>query len=411
MSALVGTSKAHSAGRPISTSQIFFAMLRRDMRVARRELPFFLLRTTMQPLMLMVVFGYLLPKLGMMQGNYTTTLLPGVLALSIALSAVQSIALPMVAQFGFSREIEDRLLAPIPVRLVAAELVVAATLQGILAGLVVLPAGRLIMGPIPGLELANIFQVLAVTTIGAAAFSALGLFLGCAIQPQQIGLLFSTIVGPMIFLGVRTIHGQRSRRCRSSSTPCWSIPSCMWQRDCAGRSRPACHIWTRWSSLARSWCCWQCFGRWDCAASCVARLGRPTFRERRLKVRALLLLAVLSVFTATSAGAQSGSVTVRQMQAVTDSTGRCRVPGVPLRKQIVKVKRLGFSPLSAELTFTNTDTTETETSSTLAVRAKCCSTSTRSRRIRSRPSSTIAARRTSRSSSMSPAAGSRVASS
>src|SRR5258708_38763980 len=92
----------------VRASSVFFAMLRRDMRVARRELPFFLLRTTMQPLMLMIVFGYLLPKLGMMQGNYTTTLLPGVLALSIALSAVQSIALPMVAQFGFSREIEDR---------------------------------------------------------------------------------------------------------------------------------------------------------------------------------------------------------------------------------------------------------------------------------------------------------------
>jgi ABC-2 type transport system permease protein len=198
---LVGVTTTNYAGRPIAPSQVFFAMLRRDMRVARRELPFFLLRTTLQPLMLMTVFGYLLPKLGMMQANYTTTLLPGVLALSIALSAVQSIALPMVAQFGFSRDIEDRLLAPIPVHLVAAELVVAATLQGILSGLVVLPAGRLIMGPIPGLEIANIVQVLAVTTIGAAAFSALGLFLGCAIQPQQIGLLFSTIVGPMIFFG------------------------------------------------------------------------------------------------------------------------------------------------------------------------------------------------------------------
>jgi ABC-2 type transport system permease protein len=185
----------------VAASQIFVAMLRRDLRVARRELPFFLLRTTMQPLMLMVVFGYLLPKLGTLQAGYTATLLPGVLALSITLSAIQSISLPMVAQFGFSREIEDRLLAPIPVKLVAAELVVAATLQGVLAGLFVLPCGRLIMGAIPGLSIANVPQILLMTMLGAAAFSALGLFLGCAIQPQQIGLLFSTIVGPMIFFG------------------------------------------------------------------------------------------------------------------------------------------------------------------------------------------------------------------
>jgi ABC-2 type transport system permease protein len=184
-----------------TTTAVFFAMLRRDIRVARRELPFFLLRTVMQPLLLMVVFGYLLPKMGMMQAGYTSTLLPGVLALSLALSAVQSVALPMVAQFGFSKEIEDRLLAPVPTRIVALELVVAGTLQGLVAGLFVLPAGRLIMGPIPGLALSNAPEVLLVMVLGAATFSALGLFIGCAIQPAQIGLMFSSIIGPMIFFG------------------------------------------------------------------------------------------------------------------------------------------------------------------------------------------------------------------
>jgi len=194
-------SGSRASETPIVAAEIFLAMLRRDLRVARRELPFFLLRTVLQPLMLMVVFGFLLPRMGMLPKAYTATLLPGVLALAITLSAIQSIALPMVAQFGFSREIEDRLLAPIPTHLVALELVVAATIQGILAGLFVLPCGRLIMGPIPGLALANAAQVLSVMTVGAATFSALGLFIGCAISPQQIGLMFSTIIGPMIFFG------------------------------------------------------------------------------------------------------------------------------------------------------------------------------------------------------------------
>jgi ABC-2 type transport system permease protein len=176
-------------------------MLRRDVRVARRELPFFLLRTVLQPLLLMMVFGFLLPRMGMVTQAYTATLLPGVLALSLALSAVQSVALPMVAQFGFSKEIEDRLLAPIPSHLVALELVVAGTLQGILAGLVVLPAGRLIMGQIPGLALGNVVEIAAMMVLGAATFSALGLLIGCAISPHQIGLMFSSIIGPMIFFG------------------------------------------------------------------------------------------------------------------------------------------------------------------------------------------------------------------
>ena len=37
--------------------------------------------------------------------------------------------------------------------------------------------------------------------LGAAAFSSLGLFLGTAIQPQQIGLMFGVILAPMIFFG------------------------------------------------------------------------------------------------------------------------------------------------------------------------------------------------------------------
>lgn len=185
----------------LPVSDVFFSMLHRDVRVARRELPFFLLRTTMQPLLLMVVFGYLLPKMGMVADGYKATLLPGVVSLSLALSAVQSVSLPMVAQFGVSREIEDRLLAPIPSHLVALELVTAGTLQGLFAGLFVLPVGRLIMGTIPGLGFANAAQVLSVMLLGAATFSALGLLIGCAINPQQIGLMFSSIIGPMIFFG------------------------------------------------------------------------------------------------------------------------------------------------------------------------------------------------------------------
>jgi ABC-2 type transport system permease protein len=185
----------------VRASAVFMALLRRDMRVARRELPFFLLRTTMQPLMFVVVFGYLLPKMGFMGQGYTTALLPGVLAISLTFSSIQSVALPMVQDFGWTREIEDRLLAPVPIRLVAAEKIVAGVLQGILAALFVLPVARMIMGPIPDLTFGHFGDVLLITVLGAAAFSSLGLWLGTAIQPQQIGLMFGVIVAPMIFFG------------------------------------------------------------------------------------------------------------------------------------------------------------------------------------------------------------------
>jgi ABC-2 type transport system permease protein len=69
------------------------------------------------------------------------------------------------------------------------------------AALFVLPVARLIMGPIDALTLAHAGTLLGITLLGALAFSTLGLWMGTGIPPQQIGLMFSVIVAPMIFFG------------------------------------------------------------------------------------------------------------------------------------------------------------------------------------------------------------------
>jgi ABC-2 type transport system permease protein len=133
--------------------------------------------------------------------GYQTALLPGILAVSLSLSAIQSVALPMVQDFGWTKEIEDRLLAPVPTQLVAAEKIVAGVLQGIIAAAFVLPIARLVMGPIPDLTLSHAGEVLLIVLLGSLAFSSLGMWLGTAIAPQQIGLMFSVIIAPMLFFG------------------------------------------------------------------------------------------------------------------------------------------------------------------------------------------------------------------
>jgi ABC-2 type transport system permease protein len=185
----------------IPALRVFGAILLRDMTVARRELPYFLLRTTLQPLLFVIIFGFLMPKMGIVRAGYTGLMLPGILALSLTLSSIQSVSLPMMQDFGFTKEIEDRLLSPISHDLVAIEKMVSGVLQGIVAALFVLPIARLIMGPIPGLSFDHLSLLLAITILGGAAFSAIGLFLGTGIPPQQIGLMFSVILGPMIMFG------------------------------------------------------------------------------------------------------------------------------------------------------------------------------------------------------------------
>ena len=185
----------------VSPAKVFLALLSRDARVTRRELPYFLIRTLMQPLMFIIVFGTLLPKMGFMGDRYKATLLPGILGVSLTLSAIQSVALPMVQDFGWTNEIEDRLLAPIPIPLIAIEKVLVGAIQGLIAGLVVLPVARLIMGPIPGLTMAHLGETVFVALLGSATFSAIGLYMGTAIKPQQIGFMFSLIIAPMLMFG------------------------------------------------------------------------------------------------------------------------------------------------------------------------------------------------------------------
>ena len=181
--------------------RVFMALLRRDAYVASRELPFFLLRTTLQPLLFVIVFGYVLPKMGFVARGYGAAMLPGILAISLAFASLQSVALPMVADFGWTREIEDRLLAPVPIGLVALEKVLSGVAQGVIAALFVLPIARLIMGPIPGLDVRGLGSLLAITLLAAGTFSCFGLVMGTLINPAQIGLMFGFIVAPMIFFG------------------------------------------------------------------------------------------------------------------------------------------------------------------------------------------------------------------
>jgi ABC-2 type transport system permease protein len=185
----------------VSAVRVCIAMLARDARVIRREMVSFVVRTALQPLLITIVFGFLLPHMGYVTSRYTAALLPGVLGICLAMSSLQAVALPMITDFGYFREIDDRLLAPIPIEVVAFEKVASGTLQGMLGGLLVLPIVRLIMGPIAGLDLLHSLEVVPVLLLSSAAFSALGLLLGTALQGQQIGLMFSIIVAPMMTFG------------------------------------------------------------------------------------------------------------------------------------------------------------------------------------------------------------------
>lgn len=185
---------------PVGALTVFVALLGRDLHVTRRDMVAFLLRNTLQPALFTIVFGYLLPRMGFVGKDYAAALLPGILGMSLALASLQAVALPMVVEF-VTKEVEDRLLAPARVEVVAFEKMFSGVLQGLASVVFTLIIARPIMGPVASLAPAHLLPVLAIATLGAATFSAFGLWLGTALDPQKVSLMFSVIIAPMLFFG------------------------------------------------------------------------------------------------------------------------------------------------------------------------------------------------------------------
>jgi ABC-2 type transport system permease protein len=178
----------------------FRAMLARDGHVARRNLVPMLLQNLLQPLLFVFIFGRVMTASGFMPMAYKNLLLPGIMAISMVLSGIQAVAMPLITEFQFSREIEDRLLAPMEIGWLAVEKVAAGMIQALAAGLVVIPAAWLLMGSGVTLRVQP-FQFAAVCFLVALLSAAGGLTLGCTIGQTQIGLMFSLVLAPMMMFG------------------------------------------------------------------------------------------------------------------------------------------------------------------------------------------------------------------
>jgi ABC-2 type transport system permease protein len=188
----------------------FNALLLRDLTVLRKNLGVFIARTLVQPFLLVFVFLYVFPQIGEGIGGssagglsaFATVLVAGVVGLSIMFQGIQAVALPLANEFGYTKEIEDRVLAPLPVSLVAIGKVVAGAIQGIIAAAVVFPIAAVVhaQGAQPNL---SVHWVLLLTLIPLTSImtSGLGLFLGTRISPRNIGVMFGFIVLPLTFLG------------------------------------------------------------------------------------------------------------------------------------------------------------------------------------------------------------------
>jgi ABC-2 type transport system permease protein len=184
----------------VGEARVFLAVLRRDLYVTWRELPVFLAQVVLQPLFMLFVFGRVLADLGFTRPGYSAVLFPGIVALTAVLTGLQSTAFPLVIDFSFTKEIEDRLLAPMPVGMVGLEKIIFAAMRAVVAAAVLFPVGILILGSIPW-RAGGVPLLVAILLLGSVVGAALGLILGTAVPVNRINVIFALILTPLLFTG------------------------------------------------------------------------------------------------------------------------------------------------------------------------------------------------------------------
>ena len=201
----------------------FSAMMAREFRVLRRNAVGTFTRAVMQPLLFVFVFAYVFPKIGggfMLGGagaasaragaaaagasvNFATILVPGLMASMLLMQGIMAVTFPLVMEFSWQRTIEDRALAPVPIRVLAIQKISAGAVQSFIGALIVFPIVLLVHAPgqAPHVHVTNWALFAVILVFASLLTAALGLLLGTIMDPRKMQMLFAVILLPATMLG------------------------------------------------------------------------------------------------------------------------------------------------------------------------------------------------------------------
>lgn len=192
---------AHSRKRVAVVSMAFWHTLRRDIATTARGFVPFVMQALVMPLSLLFIFGKVLPGVGMAQQAYPALFFPGVVAITIFMTSLQGITLSLMLDLDGNREIDDRLLAPFPVSLVAVEKVIFSAIRSLFAAALIFPLGWWILGSGYQVRSDDLVALIGIMLLYALSSAALGLVIGSALSADKIYLIFTLIFSATLYTG------------------------------------------------------------------------------------------------------------------------------------------------------------------------------------------------------------------
>ena len=181
----------------------FWAMVKRDLLVQWRDKGEFIFRVAMLPFILILVYGFMLPTVGILPATFPTHMFCGMIGMSMLITGSHGTDVPVSMDFHNLLEIEDRLLVSVSTRTVAYAKMFVGILESFIGGLIVLPISLIFMGSKITIQmtLSSIPLLILVLVLTAMASAVLGLLVGTIVKPSQIAAMFPGFLMPVVFLG------------------------------------------------------------------------------------------------------------------------------------------------------------------------------------------------------------------
>lgn len=183
----------------MSQFHAFKGILHRDLLVFWRNLRGNSVRIFVQPAFFLVVFGVLMPKLGLFAKGYAGVLIPGVVTISAMTAASFGVGALVGLSFFRNKEIRAHLLAPISLELFVLEKILYGVFQALVSSVSMLLVGWLMFRNI---SVPNPLWFLVIVSLTGIAFSSIGIAIGSRMRlPPVMFEVLQLIIMPMFFFG------------------------------------------------------------------------------------------------------------------------------------------------------------------------------------------------------------------
>ena len=135
--------------------------------------------------------------------TFSTILVPGLMGSMFLMQGMFGTTMPLVMEFSWQRTIEDRALAPVPIRVLAIQKITAGAIQAFIGAAIVFPVVYWVHAPGQGphIDVTSWFLLAAVMVFSSTLTASMGLWLGTVVDPRKMQMVFAVVLLPLTMLG------------------------------------------------------------------------------------------------------------------------------------------------------------------------------------------------------------------